>query len=474
MVQIEGFTLGEREAVNGRQRKINFKAASEVKDLTKFRTRDAEKLEQFLESVVRMINHWDVQPGDWGRILVYYLDNAVVRALRQVQPPVTAFAQVVRYLRETYPIGGAIESARIVEFRNTVQGDRTVTDFYEALCRFQEAAPREFTERELTRQFVNNLQPALRSDVRKDYDRNIQGARLLTLYQTALGVEMRARQDRNPSAFSGAKQGPGSWYGKPRVKTVAAAVAAGDGQAPSWKVGTCFNCGSPQHQVSTCLKKCDNCKQAGHTFKTCHKVCPKCGGNRHSHRWCQATGSAGQDRQEVPILAGIILVTATREPAQRGRRQRPPRPHRVLVTTMTFEGSTKPLRVGLDTLAAANVMSEGLAERLGILEARRASASRLEGVGRSSSQGLVTAKLQVFPTAAKELTTFELLPSLPEPIDVLLGLPWLEEHRADLRLRRHPRRTRVSLRPAVLPDSDISDSDDDSAHAWGEPIDYDD
>ena len=477
--QIEGFIFDARECANGRQRRIDFKAASEVKDVTKFRTRDAERLELFLESVVRVINHWDVQPGDWGRILTYYLDQPVVRALRQDQPACTSFAAIVRYLRRTYPVGGAIEAARILEFRNTVQGEKSVTDFYETLCRYHESAPLEFTEREVTRQFVNNLHVNLRGEIRKEYDRDIRCARLLTLYQMALGVELRARQDRHPASGGTARQGSGSWYGKPHPKPVMAAVASSDGKVASWKVGSCFNCGSPQHQVSACQGKCDNCKQAGHTFKTCRKKCSKCGGDRHSQRWCQQKdqdGAAGQDRQEVPILAGIILVTATREPAHRGRHPRPPRPHRVLVTTMTFEGSAEPLRVGLDTLAAANVMSEGLAERLGILEARRASASRLEGVGRSTSQGLVTATLQVFPTASKEPATFELLPSLPEPIDVLLGLPWLEQHRADLRLRRHPRRTRVSLRPANLRDSDISDSDDDSAHGWGEPhpIDYDD
>ena len=488
--QIEGFIFDARECANGRQRRIDFKAASEAKDIAKFRTRDAERLELFLESVVRTINHWDVQPGDWGRVLTYYLDTAVVRALRLEQPTPTTFAQVVHYLRTTYPVGGAIESARIVEFRNTVQGDQTVTDFYEALCKFQETAPREFTERELTRQFVNSLQPTLRAEVRKEYDRNIQGARLLTLYQMALGVEMRGRQDRQPAAVSGVKHGSGSWYGKPREKAIAAAAVSSSPPATAWTPGTCYNCGVSGHQLRQCKSKCDNCKQAGHVFKTCQKPCPKCGQTNHSHRFCRPdragalqqhrgpSGPPDSERREVQILACLPRTAAYHVPAcvilvshatalgtstthlRMASRLRRRNTRSVLLTRMHLGPMHTPLQVGLDTLAAANVMTRITAERLGVLQTMTASHLHLDGVGTSPSLGMIQVALRVFADSSPEPTVFEVIDSLPAPIELLVGLPWLEDHHADLRLRRTGR-TRVTLVPLGHP-SDDEDDDDSS------------
>ena len=480
--QIEGFYFDARDALKSHQRRAAFKAASEARDIVRFRPRDATRLETFLEAVVRLINHWDLQPGDWGRILVFYLDLAVLRGLRVQQPVPTTFTQVVRYLRQTYPVSGAIEAARIVDFRATIQGTRSVTEFYEELCRYQEDAPDEFTERELTRQFVNNLQPLLRGDIRKEYDRDIRGARLLRLYQAALGAELRARQDKT------GKDGPaprpqGSWYGKPREKAVAVAavVSGASAQTTTWAPGSCFNCGSTTHRLRQCQGKCDNCRQPGHIFKTCHKKCPKCGQVNHSHRFCRpervGEHAARQDndpevqRQDVTLLmcvprsalklpACVILIssaTASAISKEAGRLRRLNQ-RRILVSRMYVSANRRPINVGLDTLAAANVMTRRSAEELGVMDQLRPSNIQFDGVGSSPSLGSVTIQMGIFAGAPLEPTEFEVIEELPHPIELLVGLQWLQDHKADLRLRRSCRETRVSL----LPLGEGSEGDDES------------
>ncbi|MCP6725888.1 hypothetical protein NL526_27915, partial [Klebsiella pneumoniae] len=77
----------------------------------------------------------------------------------------------------------------------------------------------------MLRQFVNNLQLTIRDEVRKEYDRDIRSARLLSLYQLALGFELRQLQDKQGDGRDKAPSGPkpyGSWYGKPQPKAIAA------------------------------------------------------------------------------------------------------------------------------------------------------------------------------------------------------------------------------------------------------------
>ena len=464
-VAIEGFHFDAREATNARQRRQNFRSASEVKDIQKFRTRDAAQLETFLESVIRVVNHWDVQPGDWGRVLLYYLDSTVARAVRLADPSPVSFGQLVRYLRSTYPVGGAIESARIVQFRTVIQGTRSVSEFFEELRRYNDEAPEEFTEKEVLRQFVNNLQQGIRTEVRKEYDRDIRGAKLLPLYQLALGVELRQQQDKQGEQREKGSTKPfGSWYGKPREKAVAAAVAptpVGKGLATSWTPSTCFNCGSPKHRMAQCRANCENCQQAGHTIRTCGKECPKCGGQRHSHRLCRKPnlgdsqgkgtergGGLDPDNREVREVS-VLIVLPVNTPRRRQLR------HRVVIIPMNFQGHDQPLRVGLDTLAATNVMSRHMADTLGIWSARQASSVRLDGVGHRASAGVVTAQLQVFSDSAWEPTDFEILPTLPDPVDLLVGFPWLEAHCTTIRT--------APLRVTMAPLGSYSGPSDDAS-----------
>ena len=126
------------------------------------------------------------------------------------------------------------------------------------------------------------------------------------------------------------------------------------------------------------------------------------------------------------------------------------RPHRVLLTQMVFKGSTTPLVVGLDTMAATNVMSVQTARSLGVLDQKQPSLLQLQGVGKAVSAGVVCATLQVFQDAPWEDTTFETLTEeLPSPVQMLLSYPWLECHQLDLQLRGN--KNSVSLIPCASP-----------------------
>ena len=57
-----------------------------------------------------------------------------------------------------------------------------------------------------------------------------------------------------------------------------------------------------------------------------------------------------------------------------------------------------------------------------------------------------------------ESATFEVIDELPRPIELLVGLQWLQDHKADLHLRRSCSDTRVSL----IPLGQESDDDEES------------
>ena len=466
-LEIEGLLLDDRRAFRERQRSAACQRACDGKEVEKFQTSDAVRLRAFLEAVVRVLNLWEVQPGDWARVLLFYLDPDVLRTLRQQQPRPRSFMAIVQYLKRTYPVGGAVQNLRIVEFRATAQGDRSVRDYYEELAGYLGDGSGEFTEQEVTRQFVNHLRKGdLRRDVQHEYDKDVSHAKFLTMYQYALGVELRSQQEQHREAAQsyGVKKA-GSWYGKPRDRaTVAAAAhmepAPGFSQRqPSWRSGCCFNCGSPKHRVAECTANCDNCKQAGHQVRTCQRICNKCGGSRHSFRFCRNTNLGEKDntfksgkkpdhgddppRRELPLMAYAILAVNTSTAATA-------RPHRVLLTQMVFKGSTTPLVVGLDTMAATNVMSVQTARSLGVLDQKQPSLLQLQGVGKAFSAGVVCATLQVFQDAPWEDTTFETLTEeLPSPVQMLLSYPWLECHQLDLQLRGN--KNSVSLIPCASP-----------------------
>ena len=121
-------------------------------------------------------------------------------------------------------------------------------------------------------------------------------------------------------------------------------------------------------------------------------------------------------------------------------------PHRVLLTKMHFEGLQEPLTVGLDTMAAINVLPKSMARALNVLSAKTPSRLQLQGVGKSTSEGVVLAALRVTDDAPWEPTAFEVIAGeLPTPVQALLSFTWLERHQADLSLR--PNQHAVSLVP---------------------------
>ena len=266
------------------------------------------------------------------------------------------------------------------------------------------------------------------------------------------------------------KRQDGAWYGKTREKAIPVAAVQADGpptsgqRALSWRQGCCFNCGSPKHYVAECTGQCLNCRQPGHTYRQCLKPCPTCGGTLHSHPPCRRAAvaaaaaavatpppgpgpSPGPDRRPIAVIAGIVLplqVQAQVDPTQP--------PHRVLLTRMLFQGQTEPFVVGLDTMAAVNVLPKSVARTLDVLSTKRPSNLQLLGVGKSNSEGVVTAVLRVDDQAPWEPTSFEVLQcELPPPVQVLLSFVWLARHQADMSLRLH--QDSVSLVPCEVPSS---------------------
>ena len=92
--------------------------------------------------------------------------------------------------------------------------------------------------------------------------------------------------------------------------------------------------------------------------------------------------------------------------------------------------------VGLDTMAAINVLSKSTARALNVLSAKQPSRLQLQGVGKSTSEGVVVAALRVTDDAPWEPTAFDIITGeLPTPVQALLSFTWLERHHADLTLR---------------------------------------
>ena len=321
-IEIEGLELLDREAFDARLRERARKSASDSSHVEAFTATQPTRLQLLLETVVEELNHFEVQPGDWGRVLMYHLQTDVRRDVRTQQPRLTLFGPIVRYLRKTYPVGGALQALRVAQFRATVQGSQSVTEFYQALCLYHRENPADFDERELTRQFVEHLREDLQDDIRRRYDVAPTQVTLLELYQLALGQELRKAQSGRSVAPP--KQQYGSWYGHAQGRgtgggrgqsahVVAAAIAGM--QAPPAGV-TCINCGGMDHPSTSCPKRCGNCRQAGHYVMGCHKPCPHCGKKFHSHRWCVSkVGNEGGDRRSIPALVVMLARVGSRQQA---------------------------------------------------------------------------------------------------------------------------------------------------------------
>ena len=245
-IEIEGFLIDERRAFREAQRNAACKHACDHSAVVPFTTSDAVRLGLFLETVIRLLNTWEVQPGDWTRVLLFHVDHDVLRALRLTAARPQTLGTVIRYLRTTYPVSGAVQAMRILAFRTVVQGSTSVRAFYEELLTYFHDASGDFLEPEVTRQFVNHLRVDLRADVQREYDRDVTHARLQVMYQLALGTELRATQNMSDAAPKKKQDGYG--YGKPRDHAAAAFLhpgqGAGGGSRPPPSKG-CFNCGRP-------------------------------------------------------------------------------------------------------------------------------------------------------------------------------------------------------------------------------------
>ncbi|MCP6769722.1 hypothetical protein NL529_33230, partial [Klebsiella pneumoniae] len=59
-LQVEGFLFAPRAIMAERPRMLAFQNAANSRDVSKFKARDAPRLELFLESLRRVINQWQV------------------------------------------------------------------------------------------------------------------------------------------------------------------------------------------------------------------------------------------------------------------------------------------------------------------------------------------------------------------------------------------------------------------------------
>jgi hypothetical protein len=104
------------------------------------------------------------------------------------------------------------------------------------------------------------------------------------------------------------------------------------------------------------------------------------------------------------------------------------------------------MKVGLDPMAAVNVMSQAAMERSKVRNGNiQPSQVSLSGIGDEASRGSVQVNLKVFPDTKWEDTIFELVKDLPAPVDCLVGLAWLRAHNTDLGL--HEDAMTIQLQP---------------------------
>ena len=430
-ITIEGLEFSGRAAFDRRLRTEARKSASrETPNIIEFSATNASRLQLFLETVVEVINHYEVQPGDWAKVLIFHLQADVRRDALLHRPRLVTIGQVIRYLRATYPVGGALMSLRIMQFRALTQGHRSVSEFYKELRLYQRENPKEFSEREVTRQFAEELHEDLQAEVRRRYDEAPERVTMLELYQQALGAELRKAQKTKAGAET--KRSSGSWYGGARGRNH---TAQGTDAQVCMVTGlhvlpanvACANCGAIDHAMVNCVKTCGNCRQAGHKVQGCHKPCMHCGKKFHAHRFCTSKpndSSGGAERRSLQVLLVLLSRLGPQQPL-----------HAVVLVHFEMQGASGPVMCGLDTMAAINVLSRAAKERLQISTGPvRESQVALSGIGDTHSQGSVEVRLRVHSADNWEPAWFELVAELPAPVDCLVSLTWMRAHNTDLKL----------------------------------------
>ena len=411
------------------------------------------------------LNHFNAQPQDWAKLMLYHVSPTIKQALRLEVPRPHNVTAVVQYLRRAYPVRGAMSSLRTRMFRKLEQGTGTVTEFYNKLLSFARENPTIYTPRELRLQFIENLSAPISERMLTMYDADYDTMKLTELFQRAVVVEMRLHQDVGQPPTQKQKSGGSYWYGKQKAHheqrggensvTVAAAMTGKGGQTSNNNnKRACYNCGKLGHFSRDCRgprRPCDNCGQQGHHPGQCKKPCPNCGEGLHRHATCGqkavAAAMEGSTAETAPVRGSLPLfmyVLAGVTPSETC--------NTVLTAPLHIQGIVTHVVTGLDTMAAVNVISEETVATMTPVPSRLTSPVVLRGLhGPTASRGKVNVKVSV-PGFPAEDTSFEVVAELPCPIQAILGHGWLSDHAVCISLNRQQRRVEWNV-PTSTPTS---------------------
>lgn len=174
------------------------------------------------------------------------------------------------------------------------------------------------------------------------------------------------------------------------------------------RASRCRSCNTHAHSFLDCPKKCVNCHAMGHTGNHCPVPCQQCrrtGG--HYYPYCKNSAMA------FPI---ILAATAT---------------HNIM--TRHLQIADHVAVIGFDTCSDHNIVSAEFLCNNNIFPVMQPFDQLLLGLaGHTAVLGLATLAVQ-FPTGLDHVT-FLVIPTLPGPLQALLGKPWLQQRRCVLDL----------------------------------------
>jgi len=363
------------------------------------------------------------------------------------------------------------------------QGEGTVMQFYERLRAIRAQNPEAITEIHLLDQFDRGINPQYRIFLQLVASPD---ATLEDLLDIALRVEANVSQ-LSPSALSMPKT-------MPQVKSMAAtsfqslaSTMPSTSPALTTSAAThveevCKNCFNLGHLTKECRAYCSNCSGRDHKAPYCPRPCANCHRMGHHSRNCRGpeqntmiprrpnqvygrgkfygarrrdsrhagnfptganaiprSNSESADTPSTVPRANVITIQSTSITTV------PPLP--TITLMVDIQGQTHMVSCQLDTASHINVITEDFLEQLQVPVDRLSLAQAVEIAGCDDLRTQITQAV-VFDVRVKgvgEPTTFFVMRGTTPGCPILLGNPWLQDHRVQLYYRRHTNHPQVRV-----------------------------
>jgi len=388
-----------------------------------FEGSDALSLQPFLVKFCKKSRFFEVDKRDLVDCLHGCLGTVPQLVLDKADS--VSFSQAIMTLQQHYQLITSQINQLMHQFASVQQGTNSVKVHFEKLYQYHMNYSQYITEQQVSFQFVNSVQDQLRQELNRVLmllppDRPLRATQLLN-HALQWEAEFKLRGNTYNSVTKRT-----DISAQVQKITVAAPEITSAPSGPSllprqkythqrWK---CKTCSTNTHSFMVCPVKCHNCHGSGHTTSACPTPCPNCHLFGHYYASCRSTAVAPVLKAPATTALPITLSTLPKQLPQ--------------VAVREVKIATRPATLGFDSCSCVNVISTHFLEQAQIhVTPDQTGRQILNGLS-TTTHTLGTVTLPVKFLTGLDHITFQVVSSLPAPLDALVGWNWMETR--DVRL----------------------------------------